>query len=225
MSESTFREKLCVKIESRFVKRMVDLAKNYGVNILVSGFVEKTGNRTFVSSILASTRGSLFTYRKVVLDRCEEKLGIKRGGSLDPFKLDFASISVSIGQEILYPELIKFKCVSSDMLIHYSGDGLHVDRDLQLLKDYSTIYSTPVVFVGGVFEADGGLTTIPVFILDNGGKVIYEYRGSEEAVIVASISKMVGKVKKPELHNENIKHVYKLLRKSLCAGGRGSKFG
>lgn len=223
VGENVLKEKMYVKMESKFINKLMNLAKNYGVNILLSGFIEKTSKRMFVSSIIASSFGSLLTYRKIVVDPCEEELGIKRGGVINCFELDFTKVSVSIDQEILYPEVIRFKCVSSDLLIHYGGFGSNVNRDLALLKNYSTIYATPTILVGGIFEGTNGLFNVPTVILDNGGNVLYEYSGMDEAVIIISISKIVGKVKKPELNNDNIKHIYRLLRKNLYAGKRGSR--
>ncbi|WRU97710.1 nitrilase-related carbon-nitrogen hydrolase (plasmid) [Priestia filamentosa] len=83
---------------------MIELAKQYKVTI-VSGFIEKKGNRLYNSALLISKDGKVEgKYQKTHLNKSDKKWATA-GASLPVFKTDeLGSIGMLIGEDASYPE-------------------------------------------------------------------------------------------------------------------------
>jgi predicted amidohydrolase len=201
IAKTTLRKKYGLSIYSGYLSVMSILAKNYGVDILITGAIEKTGSKLYLASFLIpGTIGEpIEKYRKIILSEREKLLGFERGRSIKRFKCRILHYSVVLDNEILYPELVKLHLYTgSDIVFIGMAPDDPVKNYLSIIKSVALMTKSMLILVGGRYYYEDKLVyDLPTIIVDEKGDIVFKYyEDREQALILLPINKLVrnGKV-------------------------------
>ncbi len=163
------------------------VAKNHGVDLLITGLYEKAGPKLYITGLgIPAGPGELFyKTRKIILSEYEKNLGFSPGKSPKLISLSNISYGLIYDSEILYPEMLRLLQLMGSNIILY---GMHPNNIIPnysiLLKTYSYISDTIIACTGStVYHMDRERYTIPTIVYKSGEKIL-EHDSDETALIL-----------------------------------------
>ncbi len=208
-------KKYALSIRDHYVSSMSVFAKNYGVNIVIPGIIEKAGPYKYVSTLfIPSTYGAeIAKYRKTILSEHEKKLGLTRGSKPVVFKInDDIGFSSLLDREVFYPELARIYSVNSSFIVVGIPQNEPVKDYLYILKSISKINKIMVVVPGSrVYSSSKLYYVFPTIIINENGEVVYRYNEEEQALIRIPMEKFI----KDNNFDENIVLLINMMNKYL----------
>ncbi len=174
-------------IPGPLISNLSIVAKNHGVDLLITGLYEKAGSKLYITGLgIPAGPGEVFyKTRKMILSEYEKKLGFSPGKSPKLISLSNIEYGLIYDSEILYPEILRLLQLMGSNIVLY---GMHPNNIIPnysiLLKTYSYIMDTIIVSVGStVYNMDKERYTIPTIVYSHGNKII-EHDSGETALIL-----------------------------------------
>ena len=210
--------------KSGYLHDLILLAKNYGLNIFLPGYLETAGPRRYVSAaLIKGYDGEVIRYRKILLTDQEKKLGISPGSKPRFFSIERVSFSVMLDNELLYPELARLNLLFTDFLVVGVPQNASLKQYDSIVRTISRVNKSYTVVPGArVFRSSMLYDAIPSIIVDDRGEIIYKYNEDEQGLIMIPIEK----VKKCREKNfREVRRIYNLFKNYLNKRGKRSGSG
>jgi len=201
-----------------YLRDLVILAKNYGVNILLPGFYESAGPKKYVSALMVrgSIDGSITRYRKMFVTGAEKSLGISSGSELRVFSVNSLTFTVMLDNELFYPELARLNLSISDFLVAGIPQNAPLKYYDNVVKTIACVNKAYVVVVGArVFKTGILYDSMPTILVSPEGDAEFKYSEDEQGLVLIPAEKL--KRSRVKDFNELAK-IYSLYRKVLERG-------
>ncbi len=210
-------KKYALTTRSGYLRDLMIIARNYGVNIAIPGLIENAGVNKYLSSILVlGSDGGLIRYRKIFLNDYEKKLGLSTGSNLIRFNVHDVSFSTMIDDELFYPELARINLLNTDFLIAGIPQNEPVKKYLSILKTVSQVNQAISIVPGSRVYYEGAKLyyTFPTIIVDENGDVIYRYNDEEQAIVIIPSDRLKRDSRRTS-YRESLSLIYSLIKKYL----------
>jgi len=206
-----------------YLRDLVILAKNYGVNVLLPGFYENAGPKKYVSAVMVKGGGdgSITRYRKIFVTEAEKSLGISPGSELRVFSVNSLTLTVMLDNELFYPELARLNLSISDFLVAGIPQNAPLKYYDNVVKTVASVNKAYVIVVGArVFKTGILYDSMPTILVNPNGDVEYRYGEDEQGLVLIP----AGKLKRSGAKDFNeLAKIYSLYKKVL--NKRGLKHG
>lgn len=195
-----------------YLHDLILIAKNYGINIFLPGYIENAGPRKYLSaSLIYGYDGVIVRYRKMILNNFEKKIGLSHGTKLQFFKLDNISFSTMLDDELLYPEIARLNLFFTDFLVVGIPQNKPFKNYDSLIKTISKINKAVTIVPGGrIYRSSTLYYSLPTIIVNENGELLFKYNEDEQGIILIPINKV--KRNKERSFNE-IRRIYNLFKK------------
>jgi len=204
-----------LSLRSWYLRDLLAVARNYGINIAIPGILERAGSRKFISAIYlpGSFDEKPVVHRKVILDDREEELGLSAGKLPKVFTLGDVEFSMVIDSELFYPELSRVYSVLADFIVAGLPQNEPLKRYLNAIKLVSQITGFTILVPGSrVYSSNKLYYTTPTLIVSE-GDIVFKYNEEEQAIIFVPIEKLVRSNKSVDKY---ILKLLSILRKYLA---------
>ncbi len=201
-------------IRTGYLHDLILLAKNYGINLFLPGYIENAGPRKYLSAALVyGYDGRVVRYRKMFLTDYEEKVGLSYGTKPQVFTLDHVSFTVMLDNELLYPELARLNLLFSDFLVAGIPQNEPPKKYDSIVKTISRVNNSVTIVPGGrIFRSSTLYNSLPTMIIDGEGEILYRYNEDEQGLILIP-TKWVKHGR--EKNFREIKRIYNLFKRYL----------
>ncbi len=180
--------KYALSVNDPYILTLNMIARNYGLNIVVAGIIERAGSKIYVSSILISpyTQSSMIRRRKIIIREREKKLGISPGKTIAPLRVRDTIIANILDDEFYVPEMIRLMLLENSSFLLYGYSQSSPPKNItNLVRTYSYVFSVPVIVPGSIiYYRNKILHVTPTIITDSEGNIIYKYIGEEQKIII-----------------------------------------
>ncbi len=180
--------KYALSVNDPYILTLNMIARNYGLNIVVAGIIERAGSKIYVSSIMISpyTQLSMIRHRKIIIRDHERKLGISPGKSIAPLKVRDTIIASILDDEFYVPEMIRLLLLENSSFLLYGYSQSSPPKNVtNLVRTYSYVFSVPIIVPGSIiYYRNKVLHVTPTIVTDSEGNIIYKYVGEEQKIII-----------------------------------------
>jgi predicted amidohydrolase len=202
------------------VSKFLDLAKKQSTN-LVFGIAEKGDDKLFNSSVLVTSKGGCFVYRKLHLFDREKHLFSPGDKELKVFNIGEAKIGMMICFDWIFPEVARtlalkgadIICHPSNLILPYAQDAM-ITRCIENRVFAITCNRTGTEKIGDPTEDGGGIEltfTGNSQIADPKGRILAKANADEAKVGIIEIDPTLAKDKNITANN----HVFEDRRRDF----------
>lgn len=226
ISKNTLRRRYGLSLTSGYLANLSIIAKNYGVNTLLMGAIEKTGSKIYLSAFLVpGTIGEpIDKYRKIILSDREKKIGFNKGRTPKKFQCRNIYYSIVLDDEILYPELIKLNLyLGTDVLFVGIAPDYPVKNYISIIKSLAYMTRSMIILVGGIYYFEDKLSyIIPTMIFNEKGDILFKYVSDEQALIMLPTQYLI---REHKTIDQDTIFIHMLYDKLLQQKKRGARIG
>jgi predicted amidohydrolase len=185
------------------VSKFLELAKRDNIN-LVFGIAERTDDKLFNTSVLVTTKGECFVYRKLHLFDREKYLFSPGDKELEVFDIGEAGIGMMICFDWIFPEVARSLALKgADIICHPSNLILPHCQDAMVTRCIENrVFAITSNRIGTEKRQKEELTfTGRSQIVDPKGRVLVQANAEEEKLCIIEIDPFLAKDKKVTPNN------------------------
>ncbi len=227
LTKNYIRKKYGLSFASGYLYNLNIVAKNYGINIMIPGVVEKTGSKLYISAVyMHGTIGEEpEKYRKIIMYEEERKIGFNKGKTIKLFTIRKTPYNILLDGEILYPELARlYAFLGSKFMVVALSPANIVKNYISVLKTLAQMIKLPILFIGGTYY-DGNrqlLFLLPTMIINEKGDIIFKHHSEEQVIVQIPVHALDSGNK--YIIDKSLEFIYKLSFKIITGKARGRKW-
>jgi len=154
---------------------------------IVSGYLEKEGDKLYNSSIFISPDGSTGNYRKIHLFMDEKKIFEPGNLGLPLFNIDGYKLGMLICFDYLFPEIWRIMALKgADIIVHPSN---LITQNAYIVVPAQALMNGYYIITSNRIGTEGDITFCGrSMVVDTRGNVINEFGNLDEGILVSDIN-------------------------------------